>query len=317
MNAHYRYLFGPVPSRRFGLSLGLDLVPFKTCTFDCVFCQLGRTTVKTLARADYVPAEAVVEEVARWLGSGGRADYLTLAGSGEPTLHERCGEVIRRIRSMTDIPVALLTNGSLLWDPRVRDAAAEANVVKLSLSAWDDASCRLVNRPHPDLSWERMWEGHRRLRDDVRGALWVEVFLVRGVNSADVDVGKIAGLAALLKPDRIHLNTAVRPSAEDFVRPVPHDQMVELASLFTPPAEVIGDFRTATSPATGAREETILAMLARRPCTADQIASVFGMHRNEVAKYVGELLREGRISAERVSEEVFYRASGGKPVALP
>ena len=136
-NNRSKHLFGPVPSRRFGRSLGVDLIPFKTCGFDCIFCQLGHTTRKTLKRKEYVPVDQVIEELADWLKTEGQADYITLGGSGEPTLNSEFGRVIDFVRNATTIPVALLTNGSLLSNPEVRVQAAQANVVKVSLSAWD------------------------------------------------------------------------------------------------------------------------------------------------------------------------------------
>ncbi|MBN1423208.1 radical SAM protein [Candidatus Fermentibacteria bacterium] len=309
MKSNYRYLFGPVPSRRFGLSLGIDLVPFKTCSYDCVFCQLGRTTHKTLTRAEYVPTVEVLDELTQWLQAGGTADYMTLSGSGEPTLHSGFGEVIRHVRATTSTPVAVLTNGSLLWDPAVREAAASAHVVKVSLSAWDEASWAQINRPDTVGSFDRMIEGQRRFRQEFGGELWVEVFIVWGMNSIPADVEKIAALVKSLQPEKVHLNTAVRPCAEEFVKPLSRDRMTALAGLFAPPAEVIGDFSASHSADVAANAETILAMLTRRPCTADQIGHVFEMHKNEVAKYLGELLRTRSIRAERRGLEVFYVAT--------
>jgi wyosine [tRNA(Phe)-imidazoG37] synthetase (radical SAM superfamily) len=152
----YRYLFGPVPSRRLGRSLGVDLTPRKTCTFDCVFCQLGRTTHKTMTRKEYVPVHAVLAELGAWIKENGKADYVTLSGSGEPTLHSDFGEVLQFIRSRSSIPAVLLTNGTLLHLPEVQEAASYAHVVKVSLSAWDQASFGWVNRPHPELSFSRV-----------------------------------------------------------------------------------------------------------------------------------------------------------------
>ena len=135
----YQHLFGPVPSRRFGRSLGVDLTPYKTCTFDCIFCQLGRTTNQTFDRKEYVPVREVIDELDNWIKSSGEADYITLAGSGEPSLHSRFGEVIEFVRRSSSVPVALLTNGSLLKYADVRTAASNANVVKVSLSAGTQA----------------------------------------------------------------------------------------------------------------------------------------------------------------------------------
>ena len=148
----YRYLFGPVPSRRFGRSLGIDLTPHKTCSLDCVFCQLGRTPKKTLERKVYVSTTDVIDEIDVWMQTDGNADYLTLSGSGEPTLHAEFGRILAHLRNQP-IPSVLLTNGTLLNLPEVRDAAALAGVVKVSLSAWDQKSFEWVNRPHPQLEF--------------------------------------------------------------------------------------------------------------------------------------------------------------------
>ncbi|MBW1721202.1 MAG: radical SAM protein [Deltaproteobacteria bacterium] len=303
-----KYLFGPVPSRRLGLSLGIDLTPFKTCSLDCVFCQLGRTTKKTVLRKEYVPIEAVIAEIEAWLASGGRADYLTLSGSGEPTLHSRFGDVLSFIRSHCGIPTVLLTNGTMLFHPEVRSAACNADIVKVSLSAWDQASYGWMNRPHPDLRFEQLIEGQKIFRDQFKGNLWMEVFLVAGMNSSPDDVSKIAALVEEIRPDRIHLNTAVRPPAEEFAQPLSRQRLAALVNLFRPTAEVIAEFTPHTTSGIRASQERVFSMLKRRPCTAEQIAEAFGMHLNEVSKIIGNLLRAHRILAERRDTAVYYRA---------
>jgi wyosine [tRNA(Phe)-imidazoG37] synthetase (radical SAM superfamily) len=304
----YKYLFGPVPSRRLGRSLGVDLTPFKTCSFDCVFCQLGRTTRKTVLRKEYVPLKKVQAELARWVKGGGKTDYITLAGSGEPTLHLRFGEVLGFIRKHTPFPAVLLSNGTLFDQPAVRKSACQADIVKLSLSAWDQDSFEHINRPHPSLVFNRVVDGYRAFRDEFRGKLWIEVFLLWGMNSVPRDVEKIAKLVKTIGPDEIHLNTAVRPPAEDFAVPVPRRQMESLASLFRPRAKIIAEFPADKSADIAANETTILAMLRRRPCTARQIADVFGMHLNEVAKYLGKLTRTGAVRAQVKNRETYYAA---------
>jgi wyosine [tRNA(Phe)-imidazoG37] synthetase (radical SAM superfamily) len=294
----YRHLFGPVPSRRLGRSLGVDLTPFKTCTLDCIFCQLGRTTHKTLERKEYVPSVEVEAELAAWIKGSGTADHITLAGSGEPTLHTRFGDILQFIRARTDIPTALLSNGTLFTQPEVRDAATCADIVKLSLSAWDPYSFAHVNRPHADLNFQKLLDGYREFRDGFQGTLWIEVFLVWGTNSVRGDVARIAALVEAIGPDAIHLNTAVRPPAEEYAAALPRGKMEELAGLFRPTATVTAEFSADTSAAVAVSEGTILAMLERRPCTAQQIAEVFGMHLNEVSKYLGALSRKGRIRVQ-------------------
>lgn len=304
----YRYVFGPVPSRRLGRSLGVDLTPFKTCTLDCVFCQLGRTTEKTITRKEYVPVSEVTSEIGQWLASGGEADHITLSGSGEPTLHARFGNVLQFAREQTNIPLALLSNGTLFWERSVREAAALADVVKLSLSAWDAASFGHVNRPHAELRFRRQVAGYRAFREMYRGKLWIEVMLLWGTNSTPHDVERIAAIVNDIGADEIHLNTSVRPPAETFAVPVQRAHMESLAELFRPPAEVIAECTTTPSAETKVNEATILSMLRRRPCTAPQIATVFGMHLNEISKYLGELVRTNRIQAEYAWDGAYFTA---------
>ncbi len=303
-----KFLFGPVPSRRFGRSLGVDLIPYKTCTLDCVFCQLGRTSNKTLLRKKYAPVDEVLKEIEEWLKTDGKADYITLSGSGEPTLHEQFGEVLAFIRDNSDIPSVLLTNGTLLYLPEVRQAASLASVVKVSLSAWDQASYMRVNRPHPELPFSGLIEGQKAFRSQFKGNLWMEVFLIGGMNSTKEEVRKIASLAEEIGPARIHLNTAVRPPAEDFVLPLSRNHIEELTQLFNPPAEVIAEFSTDKDLKLQANKDTVLAMLRRRPCTAEQIADGFGMHLNEVSKYLGNLIRADQVRTERKDGNVYYEA---------
>lgn len=310
--SNYKYLFGPVPSRRLGRSLGVDLTPLKTCTLDCIFCQLGRTTNKTMDRHEYAQVRHVESELDAWIKEGGKADYITLSGSGEPTLHTRFGDVLQFIHERTKIPTALLSNGTLFWQPEVREAAKRADLVKLSLSAWDQFSFEHINRPHPDLKFPRIVDGYRAFRSGFQGKLWLEVFLIWGTNSVIADVEKIAALAETIGPDEIHLNTAVRPPAEEFALAMPRKEMEALPGLFHPTARVIAEFPSDKSADVAANEGTILAMLKRRPCTVQQIAEVFGMHLNEVSKYLGKLSRTGKIRSQNSGREGSFVAVEGE-----
>ena len=252
-----RYVFGPVPSRRLGRSLGIDLVPFKTCTYDCVYCQLGGTTRQTVQRRAWVAVDVVLEEVREALESA--PDWITLAGSGEPTLHTGIGAVIRGIKRLTSVPVAVLTNGSLLWRRDVRDDLREADLVMPSLDAPDAALFALVNRPHRKIGFERMVAGLGQFRREFPGLYWLEVFLLSGVTSGDADVERLAVLADDIGPDLVQLNTVARPPAEQFAHAVSRRELDRLASLFAVPVEIIaetGPARVADEPR-GARAEEI------------------------------------------------------------
>ncbi len=307
MSGKYQYLFGPVPSRRLGRSLGVDLTPFKTCSVDCIFCQLGGTTHRSLVRREYVPVKAVLQELEAWLADGGTADHITLSGSGEPTLHSRFGDLLKEIRKRTTIPTVLLSNGTLFTLPAVRQAARHASVVKISLNAWDQASFERIHRPHPDLCFDSIVEGIRTFRKSFRGSLWLEVFLLRGIHIARA-VDKLATIAKSIWPDEIHLNTAVRPPAEEYAKAVSRQQMEKWAAKFHPPAKVIATFAADSAADADANEESLLAMLRRRPCTAQQIADVSGLHLHEVAKHLGKLERQGRIQPQVRGKQLYYRA---------
>ncbi len=302
------YTFGPVPSRRLGRSLGVDLVPFKTCTYDCIYCQVGRTTLSSMERKEWVPLEDVVDQVRGKLST--KPDYITLSGSGEPTLYSRLGELIARIKEITEVPVAVLTNGSLLWDPAVRAELMGADLVVPSLDAGDERMFRYVNRPADGLSFEKMVEGLLAFGKEYQGRIWLEVFIL-GANAAVRDVEKIAEIARRINPERIQLNTVTRPPAEDFASPVPAERMSRFAELFGPQAEVVADYSKVHSQEQFVcRAQDVLELLRRRSCTPDDIATGLGMHRNEVAKYITELTEQGKLSCDMYSGKLYYQATG-------
>ncbi len=300
------YIFGPVPSRRLGRSLGVDLVPFKTCTYDCIYCQLGCTTCKTTERKEWVPLEDVVAELEGRLTS--KPDYITLSGSGEPTLFARTGELIARIKDITDIPVAVLTNGSLLWQEEIRDQLAGADLVVPSLDAGDEAVFRAVNRPHEDIAFEKMLDGLVAFRNEFNGEYWLEIMLLAGHTAAGGELERLIGCVNRIKPDRVQLNTVTRPPAESFATAVPRERMEEVAGMFDPPAEVIADFRDIHGLGEfAAGREEILNMLRRRPCSLEDICNGLGMHRNEAIKYLQELHTEKIISQSRLGGKLYWK----------
>ena len=310
-NERCQHVFGPVPSRRLGRSLGIDLVPFKTCSYDCIYCQLGRTTNRTIERKEYVLLDDVLEELEYRLATGAEPDYVTLSGSGEPTLYSRLAPLIAGIKERTDRPVAVLTNGSLLWDRDVQESLLEADLVIPSLDAGDEATFQWVNRPHPALSFERVVGGIEEFCRRFRKPVWLEVFLLKGLNATGVQLERIARLVDRIMPDRAQLNSVTRPPSEDFARPAPRDELKQAARLFGDRAEIIteGD-TTQHNEYCQARRADILGLLRRRPCTSDDVATGLRLHPNEVAKHLDELVREHVVVCERDGERVFYRAAG-------
>jgi wyosine [tRNA(Phe)-imidazoG37] synthetase (radical SAM superfamily) len=306
-NKKRHYIFGPVPSRRLGRSLGVDLVPFKTCSYDCVYCQLGRTTNKTTKRKEWVPLQNVIDQLKDRLSS--KPDYITLSGSGEPTLFSRLDELISEIKELTDVPVAVLTNGSLLWLPEVREALKSADMVIPSLDVGNSQIFQYVNRPHPDITFSKMLQGLVDLRKIYRGQYWLEVFLLAGVTTPEAEINRLKTCIAAIQPDLVQVNTVTRPPAEDFAEPVPKKQLEAIAAKLYEKAEVIADYRNVHKEKDfTARSEDILTLLQRRPCSIEDVAAGLGLHRNEVVKYIEELSAEGKIEAKQQNQRLYYKA---------
>jgi len=301
------YVYGPVPSRRLGRSLGVDLVPQKTCPFNCIYCQLGPTPETTLERKDYIPVNDVVAQVKEALAQSAALEYITLAGSGEPTLHNSFGRIASQLKLITEVPIALLTNGSLFHLPEVRQACRDIDVVLPSLDAGNEEQFRYINRPHEGLTLDLVVAGLARLREEFDGLIWLEVFILLGVNSFDADIERMKRRIEEIRPDKIQINTAVRPTAEDFAYAVPLKRLEEIACMLGPNAEVIADVKDLDRHG-GSKVERreVLAMLRRRPCTADDVANGLGIHRNEAIKFLQGLMSQGVIKAERSGDLPYY-----------
>lgn len=305
----FKYVYGPVPSRRLGRSLGVDLVPFKTCTYDCIYCQLGRTTDQTTRRIEYVETDKVLAELKVKLESVPPPDYVGLAGSGEPTLHARIGEVIAGIKRLTRAPVAVLTNGSLLWDVDVQQALMEADLVMPSLDAGDEAMFQRVNRPHREIAFETMVDGVAAFTARFPRLVWLEVLLVDGITGTERQVEKIAVLTRRIRPGRVQLNTVSRPPAEGFARAVPRERLSRLAQRFSGPVELISDSgpESPLSPSfCRVPDSDILDLLARRPCTAGGVAAGLSLHIQEAAKRLEALVKTGAVAILQKDGEIFY-----------
>jgi len=302
MSEKYQYLFGPVSSRRLGRSLGIDVTPLKTCSFNCVFCQCGCTTKLVSERGEFVPFEAVCAELVRGLEENGEVDCITFAGSGEPTLYLRLGELINFIKARTAIPVIVLSNGTLLHRRDVREDLLKADIVKVSLSAWDEISFQKINRPAPRLTFEKLLAGECAFRKEFSGKLWLEVFLMEGINAEPEQVRKIAVAAASVRPDRIHLNTAVRPAAEVGVRAVAKERLETLCDLFSPRADVIASFSADAGSSGELDVEKAIDLLRRHPATAAQLAQSFGV----TPAIILPLLDDPRLQTEARNGETYY-----------
>lgn len=310
MAGEKKYFYGPVPSRRLGQSYGVDIVPFKDCTLDCVYCQLGRTINKTIERKDYGPVEPILAELKETLVEGLEADFITIAGSGEPTLNLRLGELIDGIKKITNIPVAILTNGTLLYKEDVRADCAKADVVMPSLDAGDEKIFQRINRPHKDISIENLISGLCTFRDEFAGRIWLEVFFVDGLNTDAEQIAKIKDAIELIRPNKIQLNTAVRPTAEADIKRPDSEKLRAIAARLGPKCEVIADFSLSRhgSPLEK-KAEDVLSILKRRPCSLNDICSGLGIGRNEALKYVTSLQQKGIIHSEKKNGSIFFKVN--------
>ena len=267
-------VFGPVPSRRLGRSLGVDPVPLKTCDFNCVYCQLGRTWHLEKKRKAFFNVSDIVAEIATGLSCSGSddVDWITFVGSGETTLFSRLGSLIQYVKALTDVPVAVITNGSLLNDPHVRKELSVADAVLPSLDAGAEILFRRMNRPHRDLSFDRQVAGLIEFRQVFNGILWVEVMLVGNLNDSSSNLRNIAAVLERVEPDGIHISVPTRPPAEPWVVPPTRESLERATSILGSVAEVLPRIDIdVKSGADDGLESSILAIVRRHPMREDEL----------------------------------------------
>ena len=304
----FPHLYGPVPSRRLGRSLGIDLVPHKICTYDCIYCQIGNTTEKTLVRKEYVSVSKILEEVRGFLKEEiSSIDYLSLSGSGEPTLHSQIRSVIEGIKAITSIPVAVVTNGSLLYEEEVRQDLLHADIVLPSLDAVSSEVFIRINRPRSGFSIEKVVEGLAEFRKVYRGQIWLEILFCKGVNDGKEELLRMKKTVDRIQPDRIHLNTVVRPPLEKYAIPLNQKEMEEMRPFFGERASIISEFDRHPSVVTERDiKEEILKVLKRRPLSLTDLSKGMGIRENEIEKYIQPLVSEGKIRARSFGGSIYY-----------
>ncbi len=304
-----KYIYGPVPSRRLGFSLGVDLVPYKTCPFDCIYCQLGKTTDKTIARREYFPKEDILRDVRKALLLDKKIDYITFSGSGEPTLNSGIGWLAREIKKITQIPIAVLTNSSFLWDKSLREDLLPADLVVPSLDAATEEVFKAMNRPHSSLNIDKIVEGIKEFRKEFKNELWLEIMLVKGINDSKDEIEKFKELISETHPEKVHLNTVVRPPAEEFAHPLSVKELKEIRDFFGENCEVIARFdksRLDKLSLSGDIECVIIELIKRRPVALSDIHSSLGIHRNELIKYLEILERDKKIKKVDYEGVTYY-----------
>ncbi len=306
------HVFGPVPSRRLGYSLGVDLVPYKTCSFNCIYCQLGNTTNKTTEVREYFPLEEIISDIKKKLKENCIVDYITLSGSGEPTLYSRIGEIIEKIKEVTDKPVAVLTNGSMLWKPEVRKALMDADIVVPSLDAGNQEMFEYINRPCKELSFEQVVSGIELFIKEFKGETWLEVFLLKGSSIQEEHIKQLAEIIKRLNPRKTQLNTVARPPCESYAAGISRKELKELCKYFPGEVEAVADFKKGHEEKIFAIDPSIVInLLMRRPCTSKDISDSLSINYNETLKMVEHLCSEGILVSQEREGKIFYKINKG------
>ena len=306
----HKHIFGPVLSRRLGLSLGIDLIPFKTCSYDCAYCECGHTTDKTVTRQDFFPAQDVIAELQGVLFTRPHLDTITLAGSGEPTLARSLGPVIAFVkREYPEYLMSVLTNGSLLTRRDVQDELLPADRVIPTLTSVFQQTFERIHNPHPSLKIEAIINGMVQFRERYEGAVWLEVFVIPGLNTTDAELVGLKEAIDRIDPDRIQLNTLDRPAAEGWVGTASGVELEAVRRTLGRPGIEIAGQRHPVSLAAQANTgsaDLIRATLCRRPSTVEDLVHTTGLSGGEVAKILGALERGGEVTSRRGTRGVFY-----------
>ena len=306
----YKYLFGPVPSRRLGMSLGIDLVPKKVCALNCVYCEVGETTKLTTDRMEYIKYDKIISELQQFMSSRPKIDYITFSGSGEPTLNSRIGEVLAYVKqNYPDVKTAILTCGALLSSPQLRTEILEADVILPSLDAATQAIFNKINRPNPNLSIDTYIKGLIDFRKEYKGQIWLEVFLLKGYNDMPEELDLIKEAILKIEPDIVQLNTLDRPGTVEGLIAMTKNELQKIKDYWDiSDVEIIASAaqRTDIDSYNTDIEGRILATIARRPCTLDDLNQILGIHVNEINKYLGALELNKKIKSTTLKRGVFY-----------
>ncbi|HPQ54755.1 MAG TPA: radical SAM protein [Spirochaetota bacterium] len=305
-----KYIFGPINSRRLGVSLGVDLMPFKTCSMDCVYCECGATTDLTIERREYVPTAEVIAELDSYLKNGPSIDVITFSGSGEPTLHSGIGEIITFLKEhYSRYKIVVLTNGSLFWMEDVRKAVLGADILVPSLDAVTEKGVAEINRPAEGITAAGIVEGLSALRREFSGEIRLEVFIVPGMNDSDSELNALKQACEAIRPDSIQLNTLDRPGTVETVKKASADTIDRITNMLLPlPVEVIGkpDYSREVSPIRGDIDDAVIRTVTRRPSTVEDLARSLDVRPAEVIKILARMINEGLVEEKVRERGTFY-----------
>lgn len=311
-----KYVFGPVSSKRLGQSLGVDLLPPKSCTWNCVYCQLGRTRKAVTEREEFFPREEILEEIRDALTGNKNLDWITFVGSGETMLYKGIGWLIGEVKKLTAIPVAVITNGSLLYLPEVREELLMADAVLPSLNAGSEALHEQIDRPAAGLTFQRHVDGLAAFRREYTGKLWIEVMLLGGINDSDEALSELAAVLKGIKPDMVHLVLPTRPAPEQEVH-LPSEERIERAITILSEAAVVVHPLKGSMDLRSAPDllQAITAIISRHPVQQRELQkAIADCYPGEGAKAAGVMdgmLASGRFSLVEHGGEPYWVIKGG------
>lgn len=291
-----KYLFGPVNSRRLGISLGIDLLPYKTCSLDCIYCECGSTTLLTTERREYVNTVDVINELNEYLSSKPNLDYITFSGSGEPTLHSGIGKIISFLKSYyPEYRICVLTNSTLLHLKEVRDEIISADVIVPSLDAMTDDSLHKILRPHDSVTIGNILNGISSLYCEFSGKIIIEYFVIPGVNDSNEEIDLLKRYLMTIDSAVVQLNYLSRPGAEKNVPKASYDQLKLIAGRLSPVNVQIID--SAIDNLNDKEIEKAVFDKISTYSTTDDLSLTFGLRKSDMIKILKRLEDSGLVES--------------------
>lgn len=303
------FVFGPVPSRRLGYSLGVDIIPRKYCNFDCIYCQVGKTTIKSSSREKFFNPDVIITQVVDSIQHLEKIDFVTFSGSGEPTLNENLGIIIHEIKKLTTVPVAVITNSSLLSMEDVRNDLINADVILPSLDAASDEVFKRINRPQSNIELMSIVNGLRVFRKHFNGLIWLEIMLIKGINDSEGELHQLRKIINDLDVDKIHLNTVTRPPCEKNASQLSLNELKRIMTFFGNTCEIISEFeKNGVCKEQSGWNEKIYDILKRRSLTVQDIVKITGATGSQIKEQLKNMKEKGLIKTYRLGNEIYFTA---------
>lgn len=311
----YQYIFGPVPSRRLGSSLGVDIVPFKTCSMDCVYCECGATTCLTLDRKEYIPVNDVLKELDDFLSRKPELNYITFSGGGEPTLNSGIGRIVSHLKAnFPQYKICLLTNSTFLGDPVLIEELKAIDLIIPSLDASSEEEFSKINKAPAPLKLSDIINNLITFKKQSPALFWLELFIVPGINDSDESIKRFVEAVKKIRPDKVQLNSLDRPGTESWVKSVSHETANLFLNALKPytEVEIIAKFKYDDNASSGEAvsgniEDKILKLISRRPFTIEDILFALPIEKTLIEQALRNLRKDGKISEERKERGIFYR----------